>query len=495
MRGLLDPILVLYVLLASLLISPVVECLGRSKALPSLPRALSLASPLTTLLMASYCLLMPYLSGQALGWPIVIAFGPLGLSTTFLVDRASLLLAVVALLVASAASLYALSQPYEPGFSTAFLGLCLGMVGVLFSGDLLVLYVFWEVMCLSAYALVALGGDRKAALEAAWKYFIMGSSGALVMLFGASLLYGMAGTLNLLQLAERLSGASGPWLQIALLIFVAGAGVEAALVPLHTWLPDAYSEAPTPVSATLAGITTEIGFFWLLKALLTIFHQSASGWHVLLALVGVANMFLGNFCALVQSDVKRFLAYSSLAVIGYMAAALAVGTAGSISALIFLIISHAFSKSLAFLGAGSLASVARSRLFSHLSRSRALRKAATTFLTLALTCRAGLPGTSGFVEKILLFSAFFSSAWWWLALAFLVNVVVAAAVYFRAVKELLRQEAEGQPARRGRTPLPELASFFTLSSFIIALGIWPWLALDLASLGAQDLLSLGHQEG
>ena len=490
-----DPALVLYVLLASLLMSPVVECLGRSKGLPGLPRAFSFASSLTALSMASYCLLGPYISGQALSWPLVVAFGPPGLSTTFIIDRAGLLLAVVALSVASAASLHALSRSYGPGFSTALSALCLGMMGVLFSGDLLTLYVFWEIMCLSAYALVALGENRRAALEAAWKYFIMGSSGALIMLFGASLLYGLAGTLNLLQLAERLSEASGPWLQVALLTFVAGAGVEAALVPLHTWLPDAYSEAPTPVSATLAGITTEVGFFWLMKALLTVFRQSAPEWSSLLALVGVANMFLGNLCALVQSDIKRFLAYSSLAVIGYMAAVLAVGTAGAISALIFLVVSHAFSKSLAFLGAGSLTSVARSRLLGDLSRSRALRKAATASLALALTCRAGLPGTSGFVEKIVLFSALFSSAQWWLALAFLLNVIVAAAAYFRAVRELLHQEAERPPAGAGRTPLPELMSFLALSGLVIALGVWPWPVLELASLGARDLLGLGRPEG
>ena len=487
------PVWPFYALLIALILSPVPDLVGHWRRPSKLPQVFLVLTSACALTLALALLIAPQSPGQAVCWPFVVSYGQPGIGTCLLVDRASLFLALTALLIALAASIYALGQHSLPhGYCVAFSALTAGMVGVLCSGDLLTFYVFWEMMCLAAYALVALGDIRERALEAAWKYFIMGSIGAVVMLFGMALLYGLAGTLNMPLLARRLAGTSGPWLNVALTLFLAGAGVEAALVPFHTWLPDAYSEAPTPVSATLAGITTEIGFYGLLRAALTMFHGCSPFWQPLLAAICVANMFIGNLSALVQTDIKRLLAYSSIGVIGYLAAALVVSSETALTALLFIVLSHGISKALAFLSAGTLTSATGSRDIGVLGSARPIVPAATAILVLSLVCRAGLPGTSGFVEKVILLPALFSSAYWWLGLVVVVNVIIAAAAYFRVVWALLREAPalKGPGVGRRRVSWAELTSMLILSALVVVLGVWPDVAVRAASLGARDLADL-----
>ena len=480
----------LYALLTSLLISPALDLLGHAKGLKYLPNVYlvfssGLGLALTTAIFTSHVF------WDEASWPFVVSYGPLGVGTCFLVDRASLFLISTALLLIFISAIHSLGRgPFQPGFCVALSALALGMVGVLCSGDLLTFYVFWEIMCLAAYALVFMG-ERREALEAAWKYFIMGSVGAIVMLFAIALLYGMAGTLNMPLLAQRLSSTKSPWLNIALVLFISGAGVEAALFPLHTWLPDAYSEAPTPVSSVLAGITTEIGFYGLLRTSITVFQGSSTLWRSILAVICLANMFLGNLCALVQTDVKRFLAYSSLAVIGYALAALVVSSQDALSAVLFLILSHALSKGLAFLCAGSLSSAAGSRDVSSIGAMKARLPSILAAFFLSLVCRAGLPGTSGFIEKLVLISALFAApSWWWLALFLVLNTVIAAGACFRIMWIILKRSRGLNESAEVEKNWPEILSTIVLSFFVIALGIWPTPALELAKLGAHDLVDI-----
>ena len=489
----LRPDLSVYLLIASLIVSPLPDLIGHWRKPNRLPQAFLVIVSLLGLLFSS----APFVLDLDSSWPFVVFYGQPGLGTCLLVDRASLFLASAALLIALSASIFVLSQPSLPhGYCVAFTALMAGMIGVLSAGDLLTFYVFWEIMCLAAYALVAMGERREEALEAAWKYFIMGSAGAIVMLFGISILYGLAGTLNMIFLARRLLGARDPWLLMALVLFIGGAGVEAAFVPLHTWLPDAYSEAPTPVSATIAGITTEIGFFGLLKVVFVVFRSCSRTWQAILAAVCVANMFLGNLCALVQMDVKRFLAYPSISIIGYATAALVVSvdpglSEGALAAVLFLILSHGISKALAFLGAGPLASAVGSRDLRKLGAAKTSFPVTTVLFVLALLCRAGLPGTCGFVEKLALLPPLFSSpAYWWLGIIMVINVIIAAAAYFRGVLNVVR--TQGRPNGRRSERKAELAAMLILSALIVFLGIWPYPALRAAELGAKDLSSLGR---
>ena len=489
-----EPLVVLMVLLISLLLSPLVEALARLKGLEIVPTAFLVASSSTSLFLSAWLLAPELLGASGSAWPKVLAFGPPGLATCLVVDRASAFLALTALLLTTSASLHALGEELaRPGFCVAFSALSLGLVGVLFSGDLLTLYVFWEVMCLSAYALVAMGEVVEEALEAAWKYFIMASAGAVLMLFGMSLLYGLAGTLNIPLLAARLKGSSSPWLIIAFSFLLVGMGVEAAIVPLHTWLPDAHSVAPTQVSALLSGMVIEVGFYGACRLVLTALRGLEGLWSLAFAVACLANMAIGALSALTQVDAKRLLAFSSVANVGYMASSLAAPGQGTISALLFVVLNHALSKGLAFLGAGSLASAAGSRELKAIASARGRKPVAFSALLLALASLIGLPGTSGFLAKLLLVSALFSSGSWWLGLAVLVGALLMAAAYIRAVHEMLKAgrapRSSGEPDT-GHEGKLEVASMLLMSALIIALGLWPSPALRLASLGASDLLDL-----
>ncbi|RLI08013.1 hypothetical protein DRO32_02965, partial [Candidatus Bathyarchaeota archaeon] len=371
---------VLYVLVASLIASPFVDITSHRRGMWRLSHAFTLSCSLACLALTAYCLLSP--GGLS---PEVLGYGEPGVGTCLLLDRAGAFMSLTAILLSALASAYALGQgPVFPGYCVAFTALMAGMVGTSLSGDLLTLYVFWEVMCLAAYALVAMGEFRDEALEAAWKYFVMASAGAVTMLLGASLAYGLAGTLNIPLLAERLGEADGPWLYVALVLFVAGMGVEAAFFPLHTWLPDAHSAAPTQVSTMLSGIVIEVGFYALAKVVLNVFSQSAPIWRMLLAVMCAMNMLVGSLSALVQEDVKRLLAYSSVANVGYMMAALASHGPGALASAFFFILSHALSKGLAFLCAGHLSTRAGSRALADLREVRAEMPVTTAFLFLSL---------------------------------------------------------------------------------------------------------------
>ena len=476
---------VLYLLMASLIASPFLDLASHKKGLWKLSHAFTLACSLACLA------LMAYSYGASGGtWPRVASYGELGVGTCLLLDRASLFMASTALLLSALASTYALGEgPISPGYCVAFTALMAGMVGVSFSGDLLTLYVFWEVMCLAAYALVAMGELREEALEAAWKYFIMASAGAILMLFGASLTYGLAGTLNMPLLARRLEGASDRWLYVALLFFLVGMGVEAALFPLYTWLPDAHSAAPTPISTMLSGVVIEIGFYALAKVMLVLFGQSAFLWQATLASLCVANMLVGSLSALVQRDVKRLLAYSSVANMGYLMAALASYNVSALSAAFFFVLSHALSKGLAFLCAGHMATRTGSRELGALRDVRAGMPLTTALLFLSLLSLAGLPGTCGFVAKLVLISALFSTACWWLGILALLNAILMAAAYIRAIWSMLGPPAKSVPRSGGEGRL-SLTAMALMALLIVVLGFWPSPALRLAHLGARDLLGV-----
>ncbi len=473
---------VLYLLVASLIASPFLDLASHRKGLWRLSHAFTLACSLACLA------LMAYSYGASSGtWPKTIPYGELGIGTCLFLDRAGFFMALTALLLSALASIYALGEgPTSPGYCVAFTALMAGMVGVSFSGDLLTLYVFWEIMCLAAYALVAMGEFREEALEAAWKYFIMASAGAILMLFGASLAYGLAGTLNMPLLAQRLEGASCRWLYVALLFFLVGMGVEAAFFPLHTWLPDAHSAAPTPISTMLSGIVIEIGFYALAKVLLVLFYQSAFLWQAILASLCVANMLVGSLSALVQRDVKRLLAYSSVANVGYLMAALASCGVRTLSAALFFVLSHALSKGLAFLCAGHMATRAGSRDLEALRDVRAGMPFTTALFFLSLLSLAGLPGTCGFVAKLVLISALFLTTSWWLGVLALLNAILMAAAYIRAVWSMLGPPAKAMPKPIGEGRL-SLTAMFLMAILIVILGFWPGPALRLAYLGAVDL--------
>jgi proton-translocating NADH-quinone oxidoreductase chain N len=278
-------------------------------------------------------------------------------SSTIQVSSLSLYVFTIAAILGLVVSIY--SARYMAGYHNAALFNSLlilvgiSVFGVVFAGDLLTLFIFWEAMSISAYGMVAFRKSQWEALEAGIKYLMLAGAGSITALFGIAIVYNIAGTLNLQTLAS-LDLASNTGLLFALSLIVAGFGVEAAIVPLHTWLPDAYPAAPSPASAMLSGIVTAIGSFTIVRIIAGSFLSQPliNVLQPVFVALAILTMLVGNLSAFGQDDIKRLLAFSSVAQIGYILLGISAFTPDGISAGIFHIWNNAFLKSLFFLLAG-----------------------------------------------------------------------------------------------------------------------------------------------
>jgi proton-translocating NADH-quinone oxidoreductase chain N len=299
------------------------------------------------------------------------------LASLYVVDKFSIFVIFTVLAVGLAVSFYSWSflSPAENAgpFFALLLFLILSLIGIIAAGDLLTLFLFWEGMSVAAYGLVAFKKEVAVSLEAALKYLFLAGTGSLIALFGISLIYSLTGSIQLNDL--NLVFQKDPQLAaFAILLLIIGLGVEAAIFPLHTWLPDAYSAAPIPVSALLAGVVTETAVFALIKiinptfitptalsistSLATSVTQLQSGGliqaiQITLVVVAVLTMLIGNLGALGQGNIKRMLSYSSIAHVGYMLAALATFSIVGVVAVIFHIWNHGLVKSSFFMLTGN----------------------------------------------------------------------------------------------------------------------------------------------
>ena len=293
-----------------------------------------------------------------------------------------------------------------PLYYTLLLSMVGGMVGVAFAGDFFTLFVFWELMCVSSYVLVAFRKRRWESVEAGLKYLLMSAAGSAFLLFGLSLIYGLAGTLNFHGLASVLKGVKpNIWLGMASLFLFAGFGVKAAVVPLHTWLPDAYSAAPAPISAILSAVVTETGVYALCRVFFTVFQPLQVQWSMVLAVLSLVTMTFGNITALLQDDLKRLLAYSSIGHIGYMLVGLAVGTQIGLTGTALHIFNHALMKGACFLCAGAFIHAIGSRYIGDLAGIAKKMPGTCLCFAIALLSLTGVPPLNGFMSKWLVFQA------------------------------------------------------------------------------------------
>jgi proton-translocating NADH-quinone oxidoreductase chain N len=273
-----------------------------------------------------------------------------------------------------------------------------GMLGMLLTVDLFNLYLFCELMSIAAYVLVAFRRHTDTSIEAGFKYLILGSVATLIMLMGVSWIYRETGSVTL----PLESPAAGQWTRLGTACFLVGLALKSGIVPLHTWLPDAYGRAPSSISALLASVISKSTLVLLLKVTLGLGFP-AQDLGLLLILFSFLNMLLGNTLALVQRNTKRLLAYSSIAQTGYVMFALGVGLRYSLPSAVnagfFLILVHAFLKALAFLSKGVCHFYCDTTRVEELHGiAQQLPLAAITF-SVALAGLAGIPPLAGFAAK------------------------------------------------------------------------------------------------
>ena len=290
-------------------------------------------------------------------------------------------------------------------FATLFLLMLAGMNGVIVAGDIFNLFVCLEIAAVASYALVAFGTERHA-LEAAFKYAVMGSLGSLFILLGIAWMYGYTSTLNMADMAGvlRNTGASRMTLMTAVL-FLAGFGLKAALVPFHAWLPDAHPSAPAPISAMLSGVLIKsLGVYALCRIFYNVLGMTPALSAVLMFL-GALSMGIGVVLAIGQWDMKRLLAYSSISQIGYIVMGIGIGTPLGMLGGIFHLFNHSVFKSLLFLDAGAVEYATGTRDLKKIGGlARKMPVTSGTALAAAMSV-GGVPPFSGFWGKLIIIFA------------------------------------------------------------------------------------------
>jgi NADH-quinone oxidoreductase subunit N len=366
-----------------------------------------------------------------------------------------------------------------------------GMMVFCAANDLLTMFVALEVLSLPLYLMCGLARRRRLlSQEAAVKYFLLGAFASAFFLYGLALLYGYAGSVKLSDIAHAAAGTdrSDTLLFGGMALLVVGLLFKASVAPFHTWTPDVYQGAPTPITAFMGACTKVAAFGAILRVLTVAFRSTSWEWRGVLWAIAIISMFLGAILGITQSDVKRMIAYSSIAHAGFILVGAIALTERGLSSTLFYLVAYGFTT-IATFGVITLVRTGDGEA-SHLSSWAGLAKRSPllagvfTFLLLAL---AGIPLTSGFVGKFVVFSAAMNDGMAPLVVVALIASTVAASFYLRVIVLMYFSE----PAADGPTvsvPGPFTTAAITLGVVVtLVLGVWPSIVLGWAGGGSFAL--------
>ncbi len=405
---------------------------------------------------------------------LVYAFGgwPPPLGIVYEVDLVSALLAVVTSFTMLWIVLYSWWYPEieKPGYYYALLlGMEAGLLGCFYTGDLFNFFVMLEVTSVSAYALVAYQRTRRALIAAA-KYAFPGAVATTLYFLSVVLLYAALGTVNTADAALRLHGQPGllggtgyyadPILAGAASLALAlwALSFKSAVFPNHFWLPDAHPEAPTPVSAALSGLVVNVGVYGLAR----LFYTVASPESILaparqqlllvLAVMGVVSALLGAVLMVVQDDVKRMLAYSTISHMGLLALGLSAGLASSkpidcLAATVYHLVNHSVGKALLFLSTGILVVQAGTRSLEKMQGIGYREKMAALATVVGCLHLMGVPVFGGFFSKLALFTSLLNAGMPWASITLVASSAISAIAYMKLVTRILAQPPTPQPTQ------------------------------------------------
>jgi multicomponent Na+:H+ antiporter subunit D len=372
--------------------------------------------------------------------------------------------------------------------------LCLtGLLGITITGDAFNVFVFLEISSLAMYMLIAMGKERKQALLASFRYLIMGSIGASFILIGIGFLYAATGTLNMLDLGNSLPEVKQSRTVVVGFSFITvGLFIKAAVFPAYSWLPGSYQYAPSAVAAFLAGTATKVSLYVFLRFFFHVFGADYSFADMLLGQIvlplAVIGFLVMSVVAVFQSDVRRLLAYSSIAQIGYILAVVSLATHEGIQAGVIHIVNHAFIKSALFVAVGCIAyRVGSTKIndMTHLISSMPWTASAFIIAGLSLI---GLPLTAGFISKWYLVTAAINSGSWVMALMILVSSIMAIIYIGKIVEVFCFRKTDSDDTTIKEAPLSMLIPLWLLVAISLYCGIQGEIVVDIASQAASDLL-------
>jgi len=359
-----------------------------------------------------------------------------------------------------------------------------GMMVMAAATDLMIVFLGLEIMSIALYIMSALNRDERASGEAGLKYFMLGAYTSAFFLYGAALTYGATGSTNFNDMAAALTagGVRDPIALLGLGLLLIGFAFKVAAVPFHWWTPDVYCGAPTAVTTFMSVGAKAAGFAALVRMLMVSFSPGfVVDWQLALAALAVLTMTLGNVTALAQKDVKRMLAYSSIAHAGYIFVGVAAGTAEGVSSALFYLMVYAFMNIGAFAVIGALER--KNEVGTNLKEYAGLA-ARNPWLALGmaifLLSLTGFPPLAGFWGKLYLFRAAVQADLTWLAVIGMLNSGVAAFYYLTVVVEMyFKRAAEDAPTFSLNAPTRLALGLAAIATVII--GLWPALLIDLAS--------------
>ena len=381
-------------------------------------------------------------------------------------------------------------------FYTGWLLCITGLLGITITGDAFNAFVFLEISSLSTYLLISLGRERNA-LTAAFRYLIMGSIGASFILIGVGFLYAATGTLNMVDLSARIPVAeSSRTVLIAFSFLTVGLMIKAAIFPLHAWLANAYNFAPVTVTALLSGTATKVSLYLLLRFFFNVFGIQYSFGQMLLSYIllpaAIAGFVLMSVVAVYQTDIRRMLAYSSVAQIGYIVAGITLVSPLGISAGIVHIFNHAMIKAALFMATGCLVyrlGHAHIQSMGGIARSMPFTFAAFVASGLSLI---GVPLTAGFISKFNLIAAMLERGWWIAAGLILFSSLMATIYIGRVIEVMLFRQPRTDstlPGGISEAPAMMLIPLWGLIVLSFGFGIFGNETLSIATAGAEKLLA------
>ncbi|MEA3383045.1 MAG: monovalent cation/H+ antiporter subunit D family protein [Campylobacterota bacterium] len=423
---------------------------------------------------------------------------PLGIELK--IDHLAALMLLILTGSATLVSIYALrsvekeiAKGKQVLFYTAFLLVFAGLIGITITGDAFNVFVFLEISSLSTYAIISMGKDRRA-LYASYQYLIMGTIGATFILIGIAFLYVMTGTLNMSDLSQRLPAvADTSAIRAGFAFIIIGVGIKAAMLPLHQWLPNAYAYSPSVVSTFLAATATKVAIYVMIRFQLTIFGIDFSLISMpldkILMFLGTLGVLGGSIYAVYQTNIKRMLAYSSIAQIGYILLAIGLASHPGFTAALLHMFNHALIKGTLFMALGIVFfryATTELSAMSGIGKTMPLTMAAFTIGGLSLI---GVPGTAGFVSKWYLVTALLDASLWPIALLILVASILTV-IYVGRVIEAAYFRPAPKEKKQKKIPSSMLVALWIFAILNIYFGLNSDLSLGVSTHAVDQLIGV-----
>jgi len=501
MVQIIDVILPIFTLvIAALLTIPIFKIIRKQN---SHKTALTLAWFLAVLLIAGITV-----ANLALSYYSIINPSPINLAldgststaitSSFLIDAISIYMAIIIVGVSAVVIVYSVffinsnERPSDRYFAIMLI-LTAALLGAVLSGDLLTFFIFWEAATAAA-AFLMMYRKNAFSLNATLKFLVMVIIASAFVLFGMSIIFGLTGSLNYSAVREALTGtvaADQNLLIIAFIFIAAGYAIEAAIVPFHFWLPDAYTASPAPSAAFLSALVDQGSYYIVIRILLYIIIPTGPNqvldWTLMLAILAGLTMIVGNIFALIQNDVKRLIAYICVADVGYNLVAITSVSSLGLSGNLYFFLIGGITTALAFMAIGIINNYGIKTLSDFAGFGK---KAPLVCLALVIACLsfAGVPPLGGFIGKYLVFTAALQANLAWLAVIGVLTSVLQTAYIFRLMNVMYSKKPKDEIAIKENKRI--LIPVFILVAALFILGLFPDLVLQLIQPAAHQLSAL-----